>query len=329
MSGGPTSRTITSTAASIVELLAQTDTPPADDIVNEVFFYRKCGRFKTDKVFFQNCINPTTGIIKNIKCERLGGSSGACDFGIEYCFSQTKGQECPPGDIAPAVLIERAANDTVSTTVSTNLTTSTTPVPSSTTVAPVAQIPTGFRYYHTCSNGPGKPSTIFNTKVVPREKMEEVMEFCRQELFGPPKSLPLWLILLIIFLVITAVSIASFLFWRYWLRKKLYEKPQRENSSSFGSFFTSAPFSSRSAAPSSAARSMPSAKRMGASGGSIASARQKSASTSSSRARANAARASASSGPRSASLVPVPMSNSSGPRSKALTVRSFNQHSNR
>lgn len=158
------------------------DRPPVDKAVNEIFFDKKCGILGTEKLFFGNCMSPSDNEITGIKCEEFRGQSGACDMKIAFTFDNYRSSE------------------------------NTTPI----------AIPTGFRYDYSCYFGSqeSKPPQILAGNVrVPRETMLEVMEFCRQELYGPPSALPLWLILLIIFLVIAAVSVSAYLFWHYWLRK--------------------------------------------------------------------------------------------------------------
>lgn len=218
MSGGDTTTTTTQSTLGGPTGRSDGERPPSDVMVNEMFFDKKCGVEGTRQLFYENCMKPSGSNIEGIKCKDVHGSSGVCDVELQFLFD----------------------NETTTPSVS----------------ADNQRIPTGLHYKHVCSFGPGKTGSNWEADVMlPRDRMQEIIESCRQELFGPPPSLPLWLILLIIFLVIAAVSITAFLFWRYWLRQKLYGRGPGNGSSSFGSFYTSAPFSSRSAAqPSSGVR---------------------------------------------------------------------------
>lgn len=242
--------------------------PPADEAPNEIFFYKKCGKFGTDKQLFEGCMDPgKTTEIKGIKCVGLGGSTGACDMDITFKFADgnSRSSELVMDDFNSRRhyyslrQAQEVVNGSTTTTTATSVATSSEQASSTTeliiTAAPDTskRVPTEFSYLHQCGFGPDKPTTKWSDTIpLPRAKAEEIMEFCRQEVYGAPQALPLWLILLIIFLVITAVSISAALFWHYWLRKKLYGRQHGDTSgSTIGStFYTSAPFSSASAIPS-------------------------------------------------------------------------------
>lgn len=72
---------------------------------------------------------------------------------------------------------------------------------------------------------------------------------CYQEIHGFIATIPWWMFLLIVLVCIAAVSVAAYLFWKYYLRKKIYP-----TKSSLDARFTSAPISTTSSMKSNSGR---------------------------------------------------------------------------
>lgn len=192
--------------------------PPADIIINEVFFDKKCGLEKSHDRFYKWCSVASVGKKVKTQCEGISGSSGYCDF--EAAF--VKDLNSPLDNLTDYEFI---ANDTS-----------------------IPEYPDKYPEYiytsHSCNMGGQKATVWTNVTKISPDLSERIVRACHQEMYGV-SGLPLWLILLVIFLVLLAISIAGSLFWTYWVKKKLDKKPG--GSSRMSSRLTSAPFSSSSA----------------------------------------------------------------------------------
>lgn len=196
-----------------MDISAKRERPPADNILNEIFFDQKCGKNDTHDLFFGWCSRaPLNQRIKTM-CEGIGGVEGLCDF--DSAFVDTPNPTID--NITDYVL---PTNDVP-------------PYP--------AKLPEYIFWRNKCKNGPGKITNDNGTERIDPTIADQIILKCRQEMYGV-QGLPLWLMLLIIFLVLTAVTVSAGLFWKFYIKKR-YFSPQR--STKMGSQWTSAPFLSK------------------------------------------------------------------------------------
>lgn len=94
-------------------------------------------------------------------------------------------------------------------------------------------------YKEICDVG-GKPVYQETTAKLEPKEYEKIKEYCKKTLLSLD-VLPLWLVILIVIIVLMAVAIASFLFWRYWLRKNLYPSQYDATASTLDSQLTTTP----------------------------------------------------------------------------------------
>lgn len=86
-----------------------------------------------------------------------------------------------------------------------------------------------FEFLQVCRFGPTKEPTKENVTVILEEQeYRDIKRFCFQELYGPPAIMPLWLLLLIVFLTLLAVGTSAVLFWKYWLRQRIYGRARNQ-----------------------------------------------------------------------------------------------------
>lgn len=195
--------------------------PPVDTMPNEIFFDKKCGKGKDHDTFFKWCAKPNDTERIHVVCEGISGSMGYCDAEVWFGF---EGQ--------------RSGNFTFFDSQ---------PKPNSTTIPsiiPKGRLPTKLNWKIICSVGPEKKAllTVGDVRIA-KKVSEDIVTICRQELYGPEQGWPLWLILLVIFILIVALTIAGSLFWTYWLKRKIYGPQPGEPLSTLGSRWTSVPIS--------------------------------------------------------------------------------------
>lgn len=112
-----------------------------------------------------------------------------------------------------------------------------------------------------CDLGAGKLVYKKHQSTLSQEKYDKVISFCRQEMLGPDSAIPwYWLLLLIIVLMII-VGGAFFLFWKYWLRKRVMGKQPGEEVSTIESHWTNSPMSMTSSMPQQGKSTVPLALR--------------------------------------------------------------------
>lgn len=77
-----------------------------------------------------------------------------------------------------------------------------------------------------CDYGPGKPNSVKDEIRIHPQEYQDIQRFCYQELHGYPPRMPLWLILLIVFLTLLALGTSAVLFWKYWIKPTVDGKSQ-------------------------------------------------------------------------------------------------------
>lgn len=187
-------------------ILIMGERPPADDLINEIIFDKKCGRKKEGReAFFKWCTGERE-YVNNIRCSGLAGSSGQdCEVSASYY----------PGN-------------------GTNL-----KPPYYTDFKPK-----GIKVKIKCPNLANPDKAVDWPPIeAPFKNDDEFLKaakYCRQELYGVD-GLAWWVILLIILAVLLVLALAFYLFWKYFLRARYY----KTNSNGL-SQYTSAPFSATS-----------------------------------------------------------------------------------
>lgn len=182
--------------------------PVVDTFIGEVFFDRKCGK-QGDPLreeFYKWC----SGEIKESKgaiCYELAGGGENLKCNVTVRWDPDTNQPLEPPDFPNYK-------------------------------------PTGVVWSIFCPNeiNPEKSGILNNaySKFTDERELIEATKICRQELYGV-EGLPWWLILLIILGVLLIVAGAFALFWKFFLRQKIYGR----NQSKMGSNFTSEAFTAR------------------------------------------------------------------------------------
>lgn len=186
--------------------LSNSDRTPADNLINEVFFDKKCGLDGSHDRLYQWCSEvPAERLVKS-RCEGISGSAGPCE--LEAAF-------VPSENYNTSKLSEFVSNSTA-----------------------VPGEPKFIYIKHACSMG-GEDSTKWTNETkflpLPRDELDKIILNCRQELYGV-EGMPLWLILLVAFLVVIAVSVAGSLFWKFWLKHKISKRNVPDGGSRSSNF---------------------------------------------------------------------------------------------
>lgn len=192
------------------------DRPPADKVINEVFFDKKCGYNETHDLFFTWCSRAPINQKVKAQCSGLTGTDIVCDFRGAFVDNNSSNIDDLPEYV---------------------------PDSDATTVVPSypEKLPEYWSYRWICDyGGPTKITNTNGTEKLDSDQADQIIMICRQELYGV-QGLPLWLILLIIFLVLSAVTVSAGLFWKYYIKKKFYG---HQHSTRTGSQWTSAPYQS-------------------------------------------------------------------------------------
>jgi len=236
--------------------------PPADEIITEFFFDKKCGTGDTHDRFYDWCSSGNT-TIRNVTCEGVGGDAGICTFEGKFSAIKTLADSygylqdymielyrAAPSELTNSTSLRPDQQNATVSNSDKNLTTAanTTATTTTTTLAPeVKSANYEFYYNHVCDfGGPSKMQNRTDRITIDRSTFEKIKRICYQEMHGAPYSLPWWMIVIIVMLVIMAVGTAASLFWKYWLRRRVYGRRTGEPTSDLGSMWTSAPFSSSS-----------------------------------------------------------------------------------
>lgn len=214
------------------------------DLLDEIFFKDKCGK-DSSQVFYGWCSAGAVDSKVITFCEPFGKHGQNCTHLFRFTQDNIKNYSDP----------DPLKSGSTRTTTALN---STTPN------ADPNPVDAKFLYikpWCKISNVPLDNDAYYSPPIV-KERIATIRLFCDQKLNGV-QGMPLWLILLIIFLVLTAVITAAALFWRYWLRRRLYGPAPDEPRSALESHITSAPFSSMSSsrAPPTTMPSMTSSNR--------------------------------------------------------------------
>lgn len=231
------------------------DRPPADDLINEFIFDKKCAKGENFTKFFNWC-RFGRGDIETV-CYGLSGTNSPCflyllfdapgNYDYDYCGG------AKPGGRAFGVILNQANQNSTETPQSI-INGSSTVNPVINTTDPVIEEITPFNLYYKRVCFLGVPCTgdhdeiQYSTIPLSLERAKEIDSFCEYQI-NPVIGMPWWLILLIVALTIGAVAGAFALFWKYWLRRRIYGR-QKGEKSSLGSAFTSAPISSATDMPS-------------------------------------------------------------------------------
>lgn len=230
--------------------------PPADVAYSEIFFDEKCGYGgeKEREDFFRWCDNPQ-GTFATM-CTNFSGIKGPCEMTLEFLRKNQLPSvryyvkrslmymldDDDDGDDVTATVsngVPLSSNPTTkgmpktSTTASTDLTTLPPPVDE--------EQPVGIKYDYKCEFGEGKGQTLKgDIRFKQSDDYDKIRTYCHQKIYGV-NSTPIWLIILIILLVIAAVAGAGFLFWKYWLKRRVYKKETSRMSSAVESHWTLGP----------------------------------------------------------------------------------------
>lgn len=197
--------------------------PPADVAYSEIFFDEKCGYGgeEEQKKFFSWCDKPSGPI--QTKCMNFSGAKSACDMTVEF-ISEAELSKKP---VAKPIFLFQNESTTEQDTINLTTTQTQTPIPEFITTQSLdTQTPAGIHFRHVCDLGPGKPHIIDNEiKFTDRGDYDKIRTFCHQKIYGVD-GLPIWLVILIILLIVLVLCGACFLFWKYWLRTRVYGKPR-------------------------------------------------------------------------------------------------------
>lgn len=228
-----------------VNTTTPTGRPPADELLNEFIFDKKCGQGENFTKFFNWCRSGEGWV--DTTCFGVSGSSTPCvvyfSFDVADGFKYDRCEKRPRGIAYEEILYQEVQNVTGTPQPMVNESSSLRPEfnePGDPTV-----IPRNVYYNKSCSLGkPCSGKDEIQSSIVPltEERALEIKQFCEYQI-NPVIGMPWWLIVLIVLLTIAAVAGAFTLFWKYWLRRRIYGR-QRGDRSSLGSEFTSAPISS-------------------------------------------------------------------------------------
>lgn len=225
-----------------------TETPEVVATIYEVeVIFEKCGK-DSDK-FYKWCSKGLLNSKIETKCEGLFGTVGACDYKAQFTENDS---------IKPF----RSGHIELLATNTTEFNSTTTPPVVDIVSPPTTGKPNFIYWKHICSMGGSKKQNNDGFLKMDGDKYDKLTRLCSQKLYGV-QGMSLWLILLICFLVLTAVITAFALFWRYWLRKRVYGPAPGETVSAINSQYTSSPYSQSEAGREGSSSS--SRKRRGAS----------------------------------------------------------------
>lgn len=229
--------------------LASGARPPADELLKEIIFDQKCynNNDNSTRLPFLEWCSKGKGKISAV-CLGLGGSNVNCTVNAEFDPPEKRAYVLE--DYVQPIWREEGhlatATETVNSTTSPLLNGSSTIGPSSTVPPPPdIKLPKKVKWEQICPVGLGKNYTQRHSVDLTPDKAETIMDFCEYQL-DPTRGMAWWLILILVLLTIAGVSAAFALFWKYWLRRRIYGKEPGETSSRVGSSYTSAPISSMS-----------------------------------------------------------------------------------
>lgn len=175
--------------------------PTGDALFNQIFLQQKCGVDSSFDPFFKWCAGYSKEV--NATCRGVNDAVDVdCRFSAYY-------------------------------------------LPENITLSPpdFPEVPVGIKWELFCPNAiqPDKNQTWFydDDFFKSRDSYLNYNKYCYQVLYGVTGMWPWWAILLLVLGVITVVVIAASLFWRYYLRPKIYP-----TKSTLDNQFTSAPISS-------------------------------------------------------------------------------------
>lgn len=210
--------------------------PPADRINHEIILDKKCAVAGNHDKFFKWC-SIGEGTVETV-CEGISGSSGECtataNFTSKPLFAVTgRSSDSSYPSLSRAETFSSSYQNTTSQP-------ATTPASIHDETKPIY-----LNFDQICENGssPEKNTNLTLSEFLSPDEYNKIRKFCYQEVYGIPYSMPLWLILLIIFSVILAVSIATALFWTYWVKKRFYRSPPNHLTSRIESHWTLSPAS--------------------------------------------------------------------------------------
>lgn len=213
------------------------DRPPTDDPFSEIIFDRKCATKPDDhNKFYRWCMfeaNAGSSQDTTATCTGLGGGLGTCTLKARLSSKPNPFARY----LAQGVEYVRYIRQEIETTTITSSPSDTTNVTKSniSTTTPIPNDNTDrVRYFYwqrECEAGGNKPTEKSSGyKELTYEEADKLVRFCEQEIYGSPFGLPLWLLILIIMLVMTAVAVSAFFFWRSYTRRM---DPDRTASGSF------------------------------------------------------------------------------------------------
>lgn len=220
--------------------------PPADVMPAEVFFDKKCGKKAGSEhdSFYRWCSKPVEKEL-TVNCTEVGGLKGDCIFKFRFGFDKIKKRyaQLSSSDFdSSSSFRELGLVDPKTGPKLDNSTNTTAPIGQ----PPIPQDPPRILFWdYKCAYG-NKTSGILGESKLSKDVADKIIRTCNQELYGVQESWPLWLILLVIFIILVALTVAGGLFWRYWLRRKVYGRQAGEPASTLGSQWTSAPLSAYS-----------------------------------------------------------------------------------
>lgn len=212
--------------------------PPADVSYKEIFFDEKCVGGNTGRdTFFKWCSNPRSQPSIYTRCSNFSGTKGPCDMSLKFLTedqleSVTRGigKRFATSPILSPVM--NSSTPGVATTLAST-------IGDSEDIGPPF---VAIRYNHTCDFGTNKHSSIVgNIRFKESTDYDTIRTYCHQRVYGIPYALPIWLIILIILLVAAGVGGAFYLFWKYWLRRRVYGKEKSANISNVESHWTLGP----------------------------------------------------------------------------------------
>lgn len=252
--------------------------PPADKYINEFIFDKKCAYGANFTKFFDWC-RFGTGSVES-ECRGISATTSNCY--VKLWFNVDPANRPNPnwcaGGSGRSLAFDDALNSfagdvtTVNSTMTDGATinatlNATTEEPSTTPMAttlPSVNLPKNIFYSLNCPFSKpctGKDQITPDLYELDTEFATKIMDFCEYQI-NPVIGMPWWLILLIVLATLTAVGIAFSLFWKYWLRRRLYGRQPGEAMSTMGSSYTSAPISNLSGASAYNASGAPSSIRV-------------------------------------------------------------------
>lgn len=195
---------------------AKTNSTVDNEFIDDMFLGRKCGRgdpAEHDK-FFTWCAKGELNEPVNTICEGVKSLFAACSLTATFSGSPIDAKR----SLTQKVLRAAETNGTSSSK-------------NNSKVIIIPDLPKTFPKYlsfkHACKKGKAGwfNNTIKNYEL--GERGEKFVRFCHDEMYNlPPKEeeAPLWPILLIISIIIIVFSVIVALFWRFWLKKRVFGK---------------------------------------------------------------------------------------------------------